>query len=247
MKKSENSMLKEKRKKKSKTKTKTMLIKENIWNKWTDKSANVSFHSKTKGIGNGENKLSKEMEIQSLCGGQNSTIDLFHPILKGISVKDMTKDDCILGVEGSNNLNILLFNTVYFLLIWLEMNHEKNPKAKDIKCRLDLKYGKAKHTLYNSIFRKELSKTNLEKLTNLLEEIKFNYLDLKDNLISHIVNYMENRSFQDLLNEVVRQEAIKYSLFVVHQNKGYMYVKDIQKITCPRITRGSPRINICMD
>ena len=45
-------------------------------------------------------------------------------------------------------------------------------------------------------------------------------------------------------NDSVRKEAINYTLIIVHKQKGWMIVKKLENITCPRITRGSPRINI---
>ena len=69
------------------------------YHKWSDKSKDVPFKSSQKCVGNGEEKLAKELDILTPLGGQNSTVDLIHPNMGNISVKDMTNDDCTLGTE----------------------------------------------------------------------------------------------------------------------------------------------------
>jgi hypothetical protein len=46
-----------------------------------------------------------------------------------------------------------------------------------------------------------------------------------------------------MLNECVRKEATMMTLIIVDEKKGWLIVKDINKLSCPRITRGAPRIN----
>ena len=44
------------------------------------------FQTQKKCVGNGEEKLAAELKIEQ-SGGQNNTVDLFHPTIGKISVK----------------------------------------------------------------------------------------------------------------------------------------------------------------
>ena len=68
----------------------------NVWNTWTESTGQISFQTQKKCVGNGEEKLAAELKIETKLGGQNNTVDLFHPTIGKISVKDMTSDDCTL-------------------------------------------------------------------------------------------------------------------------------------------------------
>jgi len=57
------------------------------------------------------------------------------------------------------------------------------------------------------------------------------------------MNSLGNKYLQELLNECVRKEATTMTLIIVHEKKGWLIVKNINKLSCPRITRGAPRIN----
>ena len=46
-----------------------------------------------------------------------------------------------------------------------------------------------------------------------------------------------------MLNECVRKEATIMTLIIVDEKQGWLIVKDTNKLSCPRITRGAPRIN----
>lgn len=224
-----------------------IIVRANKWYRWTEKTEHISFYSKVRSVGNGEEKLRVELGIKDTCRGQNSTVDLYHPIFKNISVKDMTKDDCVLGVESCHRLNNLLFNTVYSLLIWLEVN--KNVKDRvyidRMKKRINKNYGNSKLSLMESIFRKEVTAVKIRELTLILEQIKYDYLFFKDDaIIFHIVNYMKTFTFSELLNEISRKEATSNSLFIVDKKKGFYFLTDLEKISCSRITRSSPRITV---
>ena len=82
----------------------------NKLNPWTNKSINIPFKSNKNCVGNGEDKLAKELDIISSPGGQNNTVDLLDKLLGlgEISVKDMTKSDCTLGVNGSTDMRKIL-------------------------------------------------------------------------------------------------------------------------------------------
>ena len=113
---------------------------------------------------------------------------------------------------------------------------------------INQKYGSSRTTIMDGIDRYELSKANLLKLNELLNELKKNKLEneydsLKSEYIDDIVNSLNDRSLQYMLNECVRKEATIMTLIIVDEKKGWMVVKDINRLSCPRITRGAPRIN----
>ena len=54
---------------------------------------------------------------------------------------------------------------------------------------------------------------------------------------------MGEKTLKELMDDCVRTEAINNNLFIVHKKEGWLLVRDIEKITCPRITRGAPRID----
>jgi hypothetical protein len=93
------------------------------WNPWTDKSKDVGFKSLINGIGDGEEKVAKELGTVVL--GQNSCYDI-KPIINGVptqcDVKKLdTQNDFNTGVKGRDalrpikiNLSLLL-DACYFL------------------------------------------------------------------------------------------------------------------------------------
>ena len=50
---------------------------------------------------------------------------------------------------------------------------------------------------------------------------------------------MGEKTLKELMDDCVRTEAINNNLFIVNENFGWLLVRDIEKITCPRITRGA--------
>lgn len=93
------------------------------WIPWTDKSKNVLFKSNINGIGDGEKKVSCELETNVL--GQNSPFDM-KPIINGVptccDVKKLdTQNDFNTGVKGRDALRdikmklINLFQSICFL------------------------------------------------------------------------------------------------------------------------------------
>lgn len=223
-------------------------IKYDIFYEWSYKSQNIPFKSEKKGIGNGEDKLAKEHDISSQLGGQNRTFDLIHPNMGNISVKDMTKDDCTLGTEGRHDMRKIFRETINLFLSWILKYKSKCELANNFYIKIKEKYGKSRTTIIDGIDKLELSKISLQKLNELLNELKKHKLEkeyesLESEYINDIINSLGDKSLQDMLNECVRKEAIRMTLIIVHEKKGWLFVKDINKLTCPRITRGSPRIN----
>lgn len=217
------------------------------FNKWSDKSKDIPFKSSKKCIGNGEEKLAKELDISTPLGGQNRTVDLIHPDIGPISVKDMTNDDCILGTDGCNDMR-KIFRTIINLFVCWIIKYKSNCKlANKFYNDITKKYGSSRTTVMDGIDRYELSKANLSKLNEMLNELKKNlekdYDSLKSEYIDDIITSLNNRSLQYMLNECVRKEATNMTLVIVDEKKGWLIVKDINKLSCPRITRGAPRIN----
>ena len=104
---------------------------------------------------------------------------------------------------------------------------------------------KSKMTLIQGIERREISGSNFVKINEIIEQVKKIKKNVVQNeYITDICDYMKNDTFQDKMNECVRQEAIVMTLIVVHKTKGWMVVKDVSKLSCPRITRGSVRIHL---
>ena len=218
------------------------------YHKWSNKSEDVSFKSSQKCVGNGEEKLAKELDIQTPVGGQNSTVDLIHPNMGNISVKDMTKDDCTLGTEGCLNMRKIFRTTINLFVCWIIKYKSKCELANKFYNEINKTYGSSRTTIICGIDRLELSKTNLQKLNELFNELKKHksekkYESLESEYINDIVNSLGDKSLQDMLNECVRKEATTMTLIIVDKKQGWLVVKDINKLSCPRITRGAPRIN----
>ena len=218
------------------------------YNNWSSISDDTQFNTGRNGVGNGEDKVKKELGIKAPLGGQNSTVDLIHPVLGEISVKDMTNDDCTLGTEGCNDMRKIFRTIINLFVCWIIKYKSKCELANKFYIEINKKNGSSRTTIICGIDRLELSKTNLQKLNELLNELKKHksekkYESLESEYINDIVNSLGDKSVQDLLNECVRKEATTMTLIIVHETKGWLIVKDINKLSCPRITRGAPRIN----
>ena len=215
---------------------------------WSDKSKDIPFKSSKKCVGNGEEKLAKELDISIPVGGQNSTVDLIHPIMGNISVKDMTNDDCTLGTEGCHNMRKIFRTIINPFITWTEKYRLKCELANKFYDDINKTYGSSRTTIMDGIDRYELSTANLSKLNELLNELKKKkfekeYHSLKSEYIDDIMNSLGEDSLQELLNKCIRKEATRMTLIIVDEKKGWLIVKNINKLSCPRITRGSPRIN----
>lgn len=225
-------------------------IQPEIVHEWSNKSKDIPFKSNKKCVGNGEEKLASELDITSPIGGQNSTVDLEHPNIGNISVKDMTRDDCTLGSECTQGMRKIFRKTVNLFVAWIEKYGQSCELAKKFHSYINTKNGYSRLTIFEGIDRYELSKTNLMELNKNLEELKKIKVDTKviyDSLnseyIDDIICNMGDKSLQEMLNDCVRKEAINMTLIIVYKDKGWILIKDYSKLSCPRITRGSPRIN----
>lgn len=245
----------------------TLSIVPDKWNSWTLKSQDVAFMSTQKCVGNGEAKLAKELDLDSL-GGQNKTADLVHPTIGDISVKDFTKDNCTLGTDGCNRLRVIFRSVIYLLSNWAEKYAKDDlercpprtacPIAIKYKNKLDKPYGGARRSLLDGIDRWELADGgkkkkkgpgNLMVLVSMFEELKKDriaYPDLESmssEYIDDILKALGSNTLQDQLDAVVRQEAEAMTLIIVHKDKGWLLCRDVERLRCPRITRGAPRID----
>jgi hypothetical protein len=183
--------------------------------------------------------------IVSNPGGQNSTVDLYHEEIGNISVKDMTSDDCTLGTEGSQRMTHIFIKVLYPLINWCDKYKSQCKYAKDILEQLNNISGTSKMTLLQGIERREISSSNFTRLNNIIEYVKKIKKDVVQNeYITDICDFMKDETFQDKMNDCVREEALVMTLIVVHKTKGWMIVKDVSKLSCPRITRGSVRIHL---
>ena len=222
----------------------------NKYTLWSDKSKDIPFKSQKKGIGNGEEKVKKELNILSSVGGQNSTYDLIDQNGVKISVKDMTKSDCTLGVNGSTDMRKILFDIICIFIQWTKKYKDECKLANYFYNNINKKYGKSKKTMLECIYRLELSKTNLLKLNKLLFKLKYEYLiykklnnSLESEYIEDIINELNNNTLMELLDNCVRREAQRMKLIIVHEERGWVIIDNINDLNCPRITRGAPRIN----
>jgi hypothetical protein len=219
------------------------------YHEWSDKSKDVPFISSEKCVGNGEEKLAKELGISTPLGGQNSTVDLIHPVMGNISVNDMTNDDCTLGTEGCNDMRKVFRNIINLFVCWAIKYKCECELANQFHNDINKKYGSSRTTILDGIDRLELSKTNLQKLNEFFNELKEKYetkneyASLKSEYIQDIFHSLGDESLQDMLDECVRKEAIKMKLIIVDKTKGWLIVNDIKRLSCPRITRGAPRIH----
>tara|TARA_B100001113_G_scaffold58814_1_gene44346 strand:- start:7641 stop:8399 length:759 start_codon:yes stop_codon:yes gene_type:complete len=244
----------------SQTENIEVLEKWDTYHPWSDKSKDILFDSKSgSGVGNGEEKLKKELGNTTSLGGQNSSVDIIQdPVLGDISVKDMTKDDCTLGTECTKIMREIFRKIPNLFVCWADEYKSRCELAKEYYNAIDQKYGKAKLTLKEGIDKHELAdggkkkpgSGNWHKLVQLLEKLKQDkknydseYKSLSSDFIIYIIKNLGDKSLQDLMNDCVRKEATEKTLIIVHRDKGWLIVNDTTRLTCPRITRGAPRIN----
>ena len=215
---------------------------------WSDKSKDVPFKSTLKCVGNGEEKLIKEFDITTAVGGQNSTVDLLHPTMGCISVKDMTFTDCTLGTEGCSDMRKLFRTIINPLVSWVLKYKTNCELAEKIYNDINKNYGSSKITILEGIDRYELSCSNLSQLNQIFNNLKkykleTRYDSLKSEYIDDIITSLGEDSLHGLLDKCVCVEATKMTLIIVHEMHGWLIVKNISRLSCPRITRGAPRIN----
>ena len=144
------------------------------WNPWT-KTNNVKFKSSTDAVGDGEEKLGEEFNTEPL--GQNNSYDLDVNNEKW-EVKKLDVDDSFrLGVTVStayNNLRFRIINCSMILNIIKDQLLSERIKKIIIKIyeELETAHGRASHSIVAGLFQNELAEANLNKLNELLENLK---------------------------------------------------------------------------
>ena len=220
-----------------------------VWHEWTETSIEIPFKEESRGIGNGERKLSKELGNTVVCG-PNSIPDLKSTEYGDISVKDMTNDDCRTGIARSTEMNEDIFVAVILFHIWCDKYKDSCPIVNEINKQMNMKYGRSRTTIVEGIHSRELSETNLTKLNEIINDSinkyhnkEFSDPALTSEYIRDVVEKLGNKQLKDLLDDCVRKEGKDMKLIIVDENKGWFPVNDVSKLSCPRITSNCPRIN----
>ena len=222
--------------------------KADVWHPWTARSAAIPFKATEKAIGNGEAKAAAELGIATGLGGQNAVADLVHPSLGEISVKDMTSDSCTLGVEGQHRMRQILRETAQPFVGWCIKYQSRCEFARSMAAALHGAHGSARTSSMDGIDRCELCCSNLDKLDELLEALRAKTSaaevtgSLASEYVREIVASLGGKSLNEKLDDCVREEATAMTLIIVHEAKGWLVVGETAGVTCPRITRGAPRI-----
>ena len=145
------------------------------WNPWTKESSNVAFKSPTSAVGDGEEKLGKEFNTTPL--GQNSSHDLVVNNEKWEVKKLDDGNSFRLGVSVSTKYNNLRFKIINCLSILNKIKDQlisESFKERIIKICEDINtsHGRGSHTIIEGLFQNEVSEANLNKLNELLENLK---------------------------------------------------------------------------
>lgn len=189
--------------------SKTRLFQYDVWNKWTEKSFNVSFNSQTKGIGDGENKLGAEFDAKPL--GQNYSYDLYINGEKW-EIKKLDSDNSFrLGVEISPHYTTIISKVIRILeqiepLTNKLINSTSKSKFIDINNQIITKSGNSSTYLIDGLRKNEVSASNLEKANNIIESLK----EFKIDYSSKIKLY--NSLSKDLFEYKLQDAFIKLSV-----------------------------------
>lgn len=151
------------------------------WNEWTDESNNIPFEKSGKpGIGHGEEKLGEEFNTKPL--GQNKSHDLDVNNEKWEVKKADGADSFRLGVEVAEKYSNLLFNILSCFHILDKIKNQLISKSfkesiNKICLEVNLSYSKKQKdvtpiTIFEGLHRSEVSEANLNKLNELLENLK---------------------------------------------------------------------------
>lgn len=264
------------------------------WNPWTTKSDETPFKSSIDSVGDGEQKLGKELGVNPL--GQNFKYDLLVKHEKW-EIKKLDGDNSFrLGVEVSSSYNIVLFDIIN-IFSKLSTIQEKlvsdtiKNEIKNIISSLNALSGRSTTMLLDGLKKNEVSAANLEKANDIIDNLnslivyneselelyssydgkKYNYSLLdsflkisKEDLSSQIkidlfggaeildklliaseigpeLQKFKHASLKIKLNTIVRNVFKGLRLVLVHKNKGYKPIQNLENIYCNRITSGAPR------
>lgn len=219
-----------------------------VFHPWSELSSSVPFKTTKRCVGNGEEKLMKELGISGEVGGQNRVADVVHPVLGNISVKDMTHDDCTLGTEGCNDMRVVFRTVVNPFVSWMMKYKDKCNVASKFYEASNKKYGSSRHSVLEGIDRCELSSSNLNALDSMIKKLVCLHEQvitpsMNSEYIDDMIENIGNESLKSMLDKCIQKEAISMKLIIVHEEKGWLMVGDVFNLSCPRITRGAPRIH----
>ena len=85
---------------------------------------------------------------------------------------------------------------------------------------------------------------SIEKKLSILGNSDFYNRLLLTNAVGNDLMLFKNISLREKLNELVREIFTDIKLVLVHENRGYKPITEMQKIYCNRITSGNPRCKI---
>ena len=264
------------------------------WNPWTTKSDETPFKSTIDSVGDGEQKLGKELGVTPL--GQNFKYDLLVKHEKWEVKKLDSENSFRLGVEVSSSYNIVLFDIIN-IFSKLSTIQEKlvsdtiKNEIKNVVSSLNTLSGRSTTMLLDGLKKNEVSAANLEKANDIIDNLnsllvyneselelyssydgkKYNYSLLdsflkisKEDLSSQIkinlfggakildklliaseigpeLQKFKQTSLKIKLNTIVRNVFKGLRLVLVHKNKGYKPIQNLENIYCNRITSGAPR------
>jgi len=248
---------------------------------WTDKSKDIPFKSTIIGVGDGEQKMERELETPIL--GQNSPYDMM-PLLNGIKTKSDVKkldkqNDFNTGKEGRDILRdskllhtILIGSLNDFVKSTLFTTEEKTKlvvlqdispdelavgtlrKINDVCIMLHLK----KQSLLSSLptipfsFHGQTKDIPIDIYYNICQKME---LDFPTEFTSYIETILILQKMDHLyinkperlmedLHSLVGKLFTDITLIIVHEEKGYLILDNIERIKFYRITRGNPRFQV---
>jgi hypothetical protein len=252
------------------------------WISWSDKSKDIPFKSTITGVGDGEQKMEKELNTRLL--GQNSSYDMM-PIVNGINIKcDIkkldAKNDFNTGKEGRDALRPikLLHTTLIDSINVFEKSNlfTSEEKAKLISCKDispdELAVGtlkKIKEVCIMLSLKKKTLRNGLPMISFTINgqtkdipiDIYYNICQKLEDLEfpSELTPYIETililqkmdhyyinepEKFIYDLDSLVNKLFTDIKLIIVHEQKGYLLLENIERIKFYRITRGNPRFQV---
>jgi hypothetical protein len=147
----------------------------NDWSPWTIRSINSPFKSTEKAVGDGEQKLGAEYNIQPQ--GQNISYDL-EVFGEKWEVKKMDSDNSFrLGVEVASDYNKIIESVINVVekTLKLEGLHGSSKSSNVIKScirRIKQNSGRTKTLLLEGLRKGEVSEASLDKANEVIEEVK---------------------------------------------------------------------------
>jgi hypothetical protein len=202
------------------------------WKSWSDKSKDISFESTTTGVGDGEEKVARELDTNIF--GQNSHYDM-KPIINGIPTKcDVKKldkqDDFNTGKEGRDALRPsktlitnLLDNLNYFAISDVFTLDEKKELS-----------------LFHDVSPDELSKGTLKKLNKICAMLSLKKNGLRSTIpsVPFTVNSQTNHMPIDLYYTICQKLELvfpsEYEPFIetiqILQRMDHVYINEPEKL-----------------